>query len=82
MEAAWPPSRTASMQEESSCFQLQEGLITGNPCTHGEAEMTAHYEADIVAWASEQARLLRSGRFDLLDTEHIAEEIEAVGKSE
>ena len=44
--------------------------------------MTAHYEADIVAWASEQARLLRSGRFDLLDTEHIAEEIEDVGKSE
>ena len=44
--------------------------------------MTAHYEADIVAWASEQAQLIRSGRFDLLDTEHIAEEIEDVGKSE
>lgn len=44
--------------------------------------MTARYEADIVAWASEQAQLIRSGRFDLLDTEHIAEEIEDVGKSE
>lgn len=40
------------------------------------------YEKDIVAWAAEQAQLLRAGRFDLLDIEHIAEEIEDVGKSE
>ena len=40
------------------------------------------YEDDVVAWANEQARLLRTGRFDLLDIEHIAEEIEDVGKSE
>jgi len=40
------------------------------------------YEDDIVAWASEQARLLREGRFDLLDIAHLAEEIEDVGKSE
>lgn len=44
--------------------------------------MTATYEADVVAWANEQARLIRAGRFDLLDIEHIAEEIEDVGKSE
>ncbi len=40
------------------------------------------YDADIVAWANEQARLLRAGRFDFLDLEQIAEEIEDVGKSE
>jgi hypothetical protein len=40
------------------------------------------YEDDIVAWANEQARLLRSGQFDQLDIAHIAEEIEDVGKSE
>ena len=40
------------------------------------------YEKDIIAWANEQARLLRSGHFDQLDIEHIAEEIEDVGKSE
>lgn len=40
------------------------------------------YETDVVAWACEQARLIRAGRFDLLDIEHIAEEIEDVGKSE
>ena len=40
------------------------------------------YEKDIVAWANEQACFIRAGRFDLLDLEHIAEEIEDVGKSE
>lgn len=43
---------------------------------------TVSYETDIVAWATEQARLVRSKQFDLLDLEHIAEEIEDVGKSE
>jgi len=27
------------------------------------------YEQDVIAWASEQARLLRAGQFDLLDIE-------------
>jgi hypothetical protein len=45
--------------------------------------MTAtSYETDVVAWSSEQARLIRAGQFDQLDLEHIAEEIEDVGKSE
>jgi ribosomal protein L29 len=43
---------------------------------------TIAYEQDLVAWANEQARLLRAGRFDQLDLEHLAEEIEDVGKSE
>ena len=40
------------------------------------------YDKDVAAWASEQARLLRAGRFDLIDIEHIAGEVEDVGKSE
>ena len=44
--------------------------------------MKTSYEADIVTWANEQAGFIRAGRFDLLDLEHIAEEIEDVGKSE
>ena len=40
------------------------------------------YDDDVVAWACEQARLLRARRLDLLDIERIAEEIEDVGKSE
>ncbi len=44
--------------------------------------MNTAYEKDIVAWANEQAAFIRAGRFDLLDLENIAEEIEDVGKSE
>ena len=40
------------------------------------------YKQDIVAWSQEQARFIRAGRFDLLDLEHIADEIDDVGKSE
>jgi hypothetical protein len=43
---------------------------------------TDNYETDIVAWANQQAWLVRNKKFDLLDIEHIAEEIEDVGKSE
>jgi hypothetical protein len=44
--------------------------------------MGTAYQTDIVAWANEQAALLRSGEFSAIDIEHIAEEIEDVGKSE
>lgn len=44
--------------------------------------MTSAYQADIVAWANQQAALLRAGRFDQLDLQHLADEIEDVGKSE
>jgi hypothetical protein len=44
--------------------------------------MGTSYETDIVAWANEQAALLRAGRLDGIDTFHIAEEIEDVGKSQ
>lgn len=40
------------------------------------------YEQDVNAWANDQARLLRVRRVDLLDIEHIADEIECVGKRE
>jgi hypothetical protein len=43
---------------------------------------TAGYDQDVIAWANEQARLLRTGQFDRLDIEHLADEIEDVGKSE
>lgn len=44
--------------------------------------MGTKYETDVVAWANEQAQLIRDGKFALLDLEHIAEEIEDVGRSE
>jgi hypothetical protein len=44
--------------------------------------MAIGYDQDVVAWAAEQARLIRAGQFDQLDLEYIADEIEDVGKSE
>jgi hypothetical protein len=40
------------------------------------------YEQDFYAWANEQAALLRAGRLSEADIEHIAEEIESMGKTE
>ena len=40
------------------------------------------YEHDFYTWTQEQARALREGRFTELDLEHLAEEIEDMGKSE
>jgi hypothetical protein len=44
--------------------------------------MGTRYHTDVVAWASEQAALLRAGKLSQIDIENIAEEIEDVGKSE
>jgi hypothetical protein len=40
------------------------------------------YDKDVILWSEEQARLLRASRFAELDIEHLADEIEDVGKSE
>lgn len=44
--------------------------------------MGTTYEADLVAWADEQATLLREGRLNEIDALNIAEEIEDVAKAE
>ena len=40
------------------------------------------YDRDLHAWAIEQAALLRAGRLSEVDVQHIAEEIEALGRTE
>ncbi|MBS0981504.1 DUF29 domain-containing protein [Acetobacter thailandicus] len=40
------------------------------------------YDHDFYAWTNEQAGLLRAGKLSEADLEHIAEEIESMGKSE
>lgn len=51
------------------------------PSTEGSGA-AAVYDQDVILWSQEQARLLRDGRFAELDIEHLADEIEDVGKSE
>ncbi len=40
------------------------------------------YEQDFYAWANEQASLLRAGKLSSADIQHIAEEIESMGRTE
>ena len=40
------------------------------------------YEHDFYAWANEQAALIRAGNLAAVDLEHVAEEIESMGKTE
>jgi len=44
--------------------------------------MATKYDEDVIAWANEQAALLRAGNYAALDIKHIADEVEDVGKSE
>jgi hypothetical protein len=38
------------------------------------------YDTDFVEWSARTAELVRAGRFDEVDLEHVAEEIEDLGK--
>jgi hypothetical protein len=40
------------------------------------------YDTDFYLWAEQQAKLLRAGDYATADIEHIAEEIESMGRSE
>lgn len=44
--------------------------------------MGTSYEKDAAIWAEEQGALLRAGRLSEVDLENVAEEIEAMGRSE
>jgi hypothetical protein len=43
---------------------------------------TSNYESDFYAWAMNNARLLRDNRLSEADIDHIAEELESMGRSE
>jgi hypothetical protein len=47
-----------------------------------DTALTVDYELDYYAWLSENARLLRHGKLTDIDAEHIAEELETMGRRE
>ena len=47
-----------------------------------ETPVRAEYTRDVYTWSQEQADLIRGGRFDEIDRDNIAEEIESVGRTE
>jgi hypothetical protein len=48
----------------------------------GDGKRNTIYERDFHAWTNEQATLLRAGCLSDIDVAHVAEEIEALGRSE
>jgi len=42
--------------------------------------LQAEYELDFYAWVTKNVELLRGGRLEEIDVEHIAEELESMGK--
>ena len=42
----------------------------------------SEYDRDLIAWATENAALLRAGKLDRIGAAHIAEELDDLGKSE
>jgi predicted DNA-binding ribbon-helix-helix protein len=48
----------------------------------GDEPVRAAYERDFYSWLMEQARHLRAGRFELLDRDHLAEEIASLGREQ
>ena len=56
--------------------------MTATMAPSGSKAIAPLYERDFFAWANQQASLLRAGQFTEADIEHIAEEIESMGRSE
>jgi hypothetical protein len=48
----------------------------------GDEPVRAEYERDFYSWLMEQARHLRDGRFEALDRDNLAEEIESLGREQ
>src|SRR5205807_572525 len=62
--------------------------MTSRPTAH-EAELVpaeepagADYDRDFYGWSLEQARLVREGRWDAVDRDNVAEEIESLGREQ
>jgi hypothetical protein len=48
----------------------------------GEEPVQTTYERDFYSWLMEQARHIREGRYEALDRDNLAEEIEALGREQ
>lgn len=55
------------------------GKMTASASMH---HAPARYDQDLVRWAAEQAALLRARKFENLDIENLAQEVEDLAKSE
>jgi hypothetical protein len=64
-------------QQASGETTMAETAVPPRPAD--QAEPGPAYGEDCFLWTQRQAALIRAGRFDLVDREHLAEEIESLG---
>jgi hypothetical protein len=55
---------------------------TAAPPRSAKVEREPGYDEDFVLWTGRQAALIRAGRFELVDWENVAEEVESLGVSD
>jgi Domain of unknown function DUF29 len=55
---------------------------TAAPPRSAQVESGSGYDEDFVLWTERQAALIRAGRFELVDWNNVAEEIESLGSSD
>src|SRR5271167_769123 len=81
--AAWGQVRDIAVRRGQVMSDSKAGgASVRRPAAPTGRSATTSYDKDVILWSEEQARLLRAGRFTELDVEHLADEIEDVGKSE
>jgi hypothetical protein len=84
------PSRSAALNRSTDCgsvspevnamaSKIKDGDIRLAPADQPPA---AGYWDDFYSWLMEQAAHVRAGRFDALDRENLAEEIESLGREQ
>jgi hypothetical protein len=62
--------------------------MAGRPTEHevdlapADKSLSADYDRDFYSWSLEQARIVREGRWNALDRENVAEEIESLGRDQ
>jgi hypothetical protein len=63
---------------------MDEEPNTGRPATPSSAaeKERAGYDRDFYSWSQEQGRLVREGRWNEVDRENVAEEIESLGREQ
>jgi hypothetical protein len=82
--------RARDTPAQSAYIPVRGESMTGRPTDNGnhvglappDEPVRAEYERDFYSWLMEQARLVREGRWDLVDREHVAEEIESLGREQ
>lgn len=59
-------------------------MVRGQPASRPAApeKQRAGYDSDFYTWSQEQGRLVREGRWNEVDRENVAEEIESLGREQ